>query len=104
MATYFEISIHRNNENLHLRLIGDFDGTSAHQLLDVLKRHCKHTSRVFIHTSSLSNIHPFGVHVFHNNLDILKGQSITLAFTGENASELVPEEHIPFDLTISSME
>jgi len=38
MAARFRISIHRNSENLHLKLMGDFDGTSAHELLNVLKR------------------------------------------------------------------
>ena len=103
MARSFAISVHRNSENVHLRLMGDFDGTSAHELLSVLKRHCNRTLRVFIHTSCLRNIHPFGRSVFHNHLDVLKGQSIELIFTGENASHLAPEKPVVFDLTISTL-
>jgi len=103
MATNFRVFAHRNSENLHLKLIGDFDGTSAHELLNVLKRYCHRTSRIFIHTSCLRNIHPFGRNVFHNNLDVLKGQSVKLVFTGENASRLAPERSMLCNLTISTI-
>ena len=36
MATGFKICVHRNSENLHLKLKGNFDGTSAHELLTVM--------------------------------------------------------------------
>lgn len=103
MAARFRISIHRNSENLHLKLMGDFDGTSAHELLNVLKRYSTRTARIFIHTSCLRGIHPFGLSVFHNNLNVLKGKSVELVFTGEHASRLAPEKTIPSGLTISTM-
>ena len=87
MATNFKITAHKNDENLHLKLRGDFDGTSAYELLDIVRKRAAHTSRVFINTSNLRDIHPFGLHVFHSNLDSLKGQSVELVFTGENASQ-----------------
>jgi anti-anti-sigma regulatory factor len=87
MATNFKIDAHRNDENLHLRLRGDFDGTSAYELLDIVRKRTAHISRVFIHTSNLRDIHPFGLHVFRSNLDILKSQSVEFVFTGENASQ-----------------
>jgi len=83
--------------------MGDFDGTSSYELLKVLKRYGNRTARIFIHTSSLRNIYPFGVNVFHKNLGALKEQFLTLVFTGEHASQLAPEEHIPSGLTISTM-
>ena len=103
MATNFGIFVHRNSENLHLRLMGDFDGISAHELLGVLKRHSHRVSKVFIHTSCLRDIHPFGLWVFHNRLDALKGRSIEFVFTGENASQLAPEKPMLFDLIISTI-
>jgi len=101
MARNFRISVHRNSENLHLKLMGDFDGTSAHELLAVLKRYSNRTSTVFIHTACLRDIHPFGVSVFQSNLGVLKGKSVKLLFTGENASQLAPERRMFFDLIIS---
>lgn len=38
MAANFRISTHRNSENLHLKLYGDFDGTSAHELINAFGR------------------------------------------------------------------
>jgi anti-anti-sigma regulatory factor len=87
MAKNFKIDAHRNDENLHLKLRGDFDGTSAYELLNIVRKRAAHTSRVFIHTSNLRDIHPFGLHVFRSNLDILKGQSLEFVFTGKNASQ-----------------
>ncbi|NVM25491.1 MAG: hypothetical protein HWN70_06195 [Desulfobacterales bacterium] len=101
MAINFKISVHRNSENLHVKLMGDFDGISAHELLDILKRYSNRTSRVFIHTSCLETINPFGLNVFHNHLDVLKGRSLELLFTGENASQLAPEKPRLFDLIIT---
>jgi anti-anti-sigma regulatory factor len=93
MASNFKIAMHRNSENLHLKLIGDFDGTSAHELLNVLHKNCKGTSRVFIHTGSLKNIYDFGCNVFHKNLDLLNGRSVPLVFTGEKAGQLATGIH-----------
>jgi len=90
MARNFRITVQRNGENLHLKLMGDFDGTSAHELLNSLKKRADHTSRAFIHTGGLRSIHPFGLKVFHANLDVLKGQSIELVFTGEHALQFEP--------------
>ena len=87
MATNFKIGTHRNDENLHLKLKGDFDGTSAHELLDVVRKSAARTSRIFIHTGSLRDIHPFGLTVFRSNLDVLRGQFAELVFTGEKASQ-----------------
>jgi len=103
MATNFRISVHRNSENLHLRLMGDFDGISAHELLGNLKRYSHRTSKVFIHTSCLGDIHPFGLNVFHNHLDVLKGKSLELVFTGENSSQFLPEKSMLLDLIISTI-
>ena len=94
MTSNFGIAIHRDSDNVHLKLIGDFDGASAFTLLKTLKRNCRKASKVFIHCDCLKEIHPFGVAVFHHNLDVLKGQDIQLIFTEENASILVPEGNI----------
>jgi anti-anti-sigma regulatory factor len=102
MATNFRISFHRNSKELHVKLRGDFDGTSAHELLAVLKKYSHSSSRVFINTGCLADIHPFGVQVFQGNLNVLNGQSLKLVFTGRNALRLTPEQPLPFDLAIST--
>ena len=90
MTSNFVITSYRDSDILHLKLIGDFDGASAFELLNKLKRVCPKASKVFIHCNWLKEIYPFGVAVFHNNLYGLKGQSKKLVFTGKNASQLTP--------------
>ena len=91
MASNFRISIHRNSDNLHLKLIGDFDGSSAYELLNVLKKSSKGSRRAIIHTSCLNDIQPFGLNVFQNNLEVKSGKSVPLVFTGEHANRFAPE-------------
>ncbi len=90
MACNFRVSTQKNSENVHLQLIGDFDGISAHQLLDVLEKNCKNADKIFIHTNSLRRIHPFGCSIFHHHLSTLKRPSIDILFTGENANKFIP--------------
>ena len=90
MADNFKISVHRNSENLHLKLMGDFDGSSAHELLNILKTNSRGALRVFIHTNCLKQIHPFGQSVFLNNLNTLNMHPTQFVFTGENKSKLGP--------------
>jgi len=91
MACNFKISVHKNSDNLHLMLAGDFDGSSALQLINSLKNRKNRASRVFIHTSSLTDIYPFGKNVFENGLHSLEGQVTSFVFTGEKANQLIPK-------------
>ena len=91
MASKFRISTHRNNEGLHLKLIGDFDGSSAFELINVLKKNWNGAYRVFIHTERLRDIYPFGQHTFQHNLSDLKGHDMRIFFTGENADHIAPD-------------
>jgi anti-anti-sigma regulatory factor len=103
MATNFMITVHRNSEHLHLKLMGDFDGNSAYELLDAIRARSQHPSKIFIDTNSLKAIEPFGLDVFHAHFDLLKGKSMELVFTGKNAATLAPDKSSLFDLSISTI-
>ena len=103
MAQDFEVSVHRKGEDIHLKVKGDFDGISAHELLDALATSYAPCSQVYIHTGSLKTVDQFGLQVFHSHFDLLKGSSLDLVFTGEHASRLAPEKGVLFDLTISTI-
>lgn len=90
MASNFRISTHKNKNQLHLTLIGDFDGISALQLVNVLKKNLSGSCRVFIHTNGLKCVYPFGRDTFHSHLGSLKAKSRGLVFMGENADEIAP--------------
>jgi hypothetical protein len=93
MAGNFRISVHRNSNSLDLKLIGDFDGTSACELLNVLEEKCNRVHTVLINTNGLREIYPFGQDTFENSLYLLKDRPIRLVFTGENASRIAPERN-----------
>jgi len=39
MASNFRIFLQQNSDNLHVKLSGDFDGSSAHQLINMIKNY-----------------------------------------------------------------
>jgi len=92
MASNFKISSHQNGDNLHLMLIGDFDGSSAWELINVLKKNTNNVFKIIIHTNSLKSIYPFGRDTFRRNLSDMNSRSFHVLFTGENASEIAPEK------------
>jgi hypothetical protein len=97
MASNFRISVHRDSNSLELKLAGDFDGTSACELLNVLKDNCDGgVNKVAVNTSSLKDIYPFGRDTFQRNLYTLKGKGIRLAFTGKKAKSIAPERSESF--------
>jgi hypothetical protein len=91
MAANFRIKIHRNSDNLHLKLMGDFDSKAAHEVLNELNKNCHVASKVFIHTSGLKHIHPFGRDIFQKHLDLMNRQAFLITFTGRNSLMLAPE-------------
>lgn len=93
MAANFKIAIHRMNGSLEIELAGDFDGTSACELLNVLNEKCDGVDRVLVDTSGLKEIYPFGLDTFQNNLYRLKEKPIRLVFTGEHATRIAPERN-----------
>jgi hypothetical protein len=96
MASNFRITAHRNGENLHLKLKGDFDGSSACQLLNFLKKSSNGASRVVIHTKCLKDVYPFGRDIFLRKLNDFNGNGRRpqLLFMGENASQIAPEKDL----------
>jgi anti-anti-sigma regulatory factor len=93
MASNFKILRHQNGDNLHLKLAGDFDGSSAWEVFNTLKRNCCKVSKVFIHCSCLNNIDPFGQDVFWDNMKTLPESCTTFLFTGEQARQISPEKN-----------
>ena len=90
MQCNFRISLHKNSDSLHLKLIGDFDGSSALRLINCLKTNARGVSKIFIHTNCLKDIYPFGQHIFQKNLCDLDRKSVSYVFTGEKAAQLAP--------------
>ena len=93
MAGNFRVVVHRNSESLHLRLEGNFDGSSAQQVLHMLGENGCGAKRVFIHTNGLREIDPSGKAVFQKNLSAFKNSLTELIFTGEKGPAIAPSGH-----------
>jgi hypothetical protein len=48
MATDFHMFSYKTRDSLHLKLEGDFDGTSAYELLETLKKNGNGFYQIFI--------------------------------------------------------
>ena len=91
MASNFKIFSFRTSDGLHLKLDGDFDGNSAHELLNTLKKHGDGFYQIFIDTEDLKAIHPFGKEVFQKKLGALKKQFYDIIFVGRNGHEIATD-------------
>ncbi len=98
MAKNRKIFVHRNSENIHMKLFGDFDGSLASELLNLLKKNCNAASKIFIHTDCLKTVHSLGQSVFHKNFNFISNESTSLLFTGKYASQLIPENNDLLDI------
>jgi len=88
MAMNFKIFQHKNRNSVHLTLDGDFDGTSAHELVNTLKSYGSDVEQVFINTNGLKSVHPFGQVVLYRNLSGLCGHCRNLVFIGDHGLRL----------------
>ena len=91
MASNFQIYSFKTNNSLHLKLLGDFDGSSAHELIHTLTKHSKGFYEIFIDTNELNHIHPFGREVFQKKLGALKKQFHGITFLGRNGHEFLAD-------------
>jgi anti-anti-sigma regulatory factor len=103
MARNFKVLTKTNGRALYLSLGGDFDGISAHELIEMLKKEGANYLKIFINTTGLDDIHPFGVDVFHSYFDRLKGSPSEFVFTGENAVRLAPIKAPTLNISVSTL-
>jgi hypothetical protein len=88
MASNFEIAVKKNSNSFGLKVEGDFDATSAYELIYAIKKLPEETARICIYTDGLKDIHPFGIEVFQRFISSLNGRAAKIIFTGNNASKL----------------
>ncbi|MEJ2658888.1 MAG: hypothetical protein P8012_17160 [Desulfobacterales bacterium] len=88
MASNFQIYSFKTRDSLHIKLTGDFDGSSAYELINTLTDNDKGYYQIFIDTSDLKTIHPFGREVLGKKLGSINKQSNNLILIGKNVNEL----------------
>ncbi|MDZ7700514.1 MAG: hypothetical protein U5R49_27495 [Deltaproteobacteria bacterium] len=87
MAVNFHVDTDTGtNGELCLKLSGDFDGTSALELADLLNIYAKSTHRIFLDTNGLKEVWAFGRAVFADacaGLQEVRSGATELVVTGE---------------------
>jgi hypothetical protein len=68
--------------------MGDFDGNSAYELINVLNEAGSRFWEIFIDTNGLKTIHQFGRVVFEKNFSVLNKKLSNLIFIGENGNKI----------------
>ena len=92
MASDFKILIHRNSDNLHLKLAGYFDAAAAQTLINTIKKYGIGAYSIFIHTSDLEQVDHSGSDSFRTTLYSLNSHFFgSLIFTGKDAAFIAPK-------------
>lgn len=84
MSSKFQVVASLENDALHLQILGEFDGSAACDLIKRLEEGRSTVSQVFIDTTNLRSVHPFGKNVFDNRIGRLSRTTPGLIFTGKN--------------------
>jgi hypothetical protein len=90
MSTNFQIQFKKSKGNLHIQTKGDFDGSSAWELINLIHDQYDGKGRVFIDTRNLDEIHPFGCNTFQCRLNIEVLPTNRLCFKGKKGFEIAP--------------
>ena len=88
MATNFHMYSYKTRDSLHLKLEGDFDGNSAYELFEAIKKYSSDFYEIFIDTNDLKVVYPFGREVFQKKLGTFKQTSSNLIFIGGNGHKI----------------
>ena len=91
MNSNFHVSLEKSNGNLHLRLTGNFDGSSAWKLINLLHEQYSGKGKIFVDTQGLREVCPFGCDIFKSHLKQRRLPADRLVFKGKNGFEIAPE-------------
>jgi anti-anti-sigma regulatory factor len=84
MAGNFNISVTKTANHVCLKLNGDFDGSSACELMNLLNGgELFDSPEILVDTDSLKNVYPFGLNILHSRLHKVKSGKVSLIFTGK---------------------
>ena len=83
MAANFQILSYKTRDSLHLKLNGDFDGTSAYELINTIKDNGTNFYQICIYIYYRNTVQAIVQHVLQKNFGDLNKLS-NLIFIGEN--------------------
>jgi hypothetical protein len=91
MSNNFQLESNKRNGNLYVRPSGDFDGSSAWELVNLLHEKYDGKGRIFIDTRKLHKICSFGCSTFQCRLNLKQVPVEQLYFKGENGYAIAPK-------------
>jgi hypothetical protein len=91
MSMNFQIKYKRQNGDLHVNPVGDFDGSSAWELIHLLDEKYDGHGEVHIDTNRLRSVCPFGCNTFQCQFYLSRVPAQRLLLTGEKGRALAPE-------------
>lgn len=91
MASNFTMRHHRRESDLHINLIGDFDGSSAYELKHCLQKALNREPRVIVHTDRLDSLPAFGREMFQKQFSAHPQITSRVVFTGSYAQAMAPD-------------
>lgn len=91
MSRNFQVAYKKSNGNLHVSPKGDFDGSSAWELVNLLHEHYDGKGQVFIETDDLRTMCPFGCSTFQCRLNLRRIPAERIFFKGEKGFEIAPK-------------
>ncbi len=93
MAKNFRMSFAEqpNHQSVRIQLQGDFDGNSAHELVNFLSKYGSSVPNVAIDTDGLRSIYTFGLDVFINKLKMLRQVPSKIVFIGRFKNDFAHE-------------
>ena len=83
MASDFKLISCQKRDRLHLKLRGEFDGSSALELINTLNEKRNNLHGILVDTNDLKVIHSFGREVFEKKIRTTKRRCIRMIFTGK---------------------
>lgn len=90
MNPNFQIDLRHSAGNLHVHLLGEFNGMCAWELLKILKKHHR-SGRVFVNTDDIRYIAGDGVHLFHVHMNRRHMRRDWLYFKGMKGFAIAPD-------------
>ena len=91
MAKNFRICTReKNNRSMHIELVGDFDASSACELIRVLDKRVNCIKKVAIDTDGLRNINTFGVDLLLPRISGLTSRRADITVTGRFSGVFQP--------------
>ena len=85
MPNNFHVDIiSQDTSRIYMRLRGEFDGSSAYQLVRKLNDQQKNIKKITLDTSALKTINSFGLDLFLSNIKRLQNQGVDIVFIGKS--------------------